>query len=78
MIGIEIETFKISGGALLKKQRIKKEKRKQEFLLNHHSSKFVSKKSQKLRCQITGCRNGAVTLLGKKKVCQNHGKKEVI
>lgn len=54
-----------------------KTKKQEEFLLNHPDSKFVGNKSQKLRCQINGCRNGAVTLLGKKKVCRNHSKKEV-
>ncbi|MFH1956022.1 MAG: hypothetical protein ABIJ28_00005, partial [Patescibacteria group bacterium] len=58
-----------------KVKKRKKENRCCEFLLNHHSSKFVSDKSKKLRCQITGCREGAVTLLGKKKVCQTCFKK---
>jgi len=71
VVGINIEIFKILGGILLKDKKIKQ----QNFLLKHHSSKFVSNKSQKLRCQITGCREGATTLLGKKKVCQTCFKK---
>lgn len=78
---------------MLKRQRIKKEKRKwkhrkwtefknktkrerqMDFFLNHPSSKFVANLSQKLRCQTTGCRETAVTLKGKKKVCVNCSKK---
>ena len=46
-----------------------KEARRRDFLLSHKSSRFVSNLSVKLRCQIKGCRDGAVTLKGCIKVC---------
>lgn len=46
-----------------------KEERRQDFFFNHPDSYGTSNKVRKLRCQITGCRNAAVTMKGKKKVC---------
>lgn len=61
--------------SLLEREKIKKEKekleRREQFLLKHSQSRFVSDKSQKLRCQTKGCRNGAVTFKGKKRTCRD-------
>lgn len=55
-----------------KNDRKEKEARRRDFLLNHKSSKFISNLSVKLRCQIKGCRDGAVTLRKSIKACSSH------
>jgi len=51
-----------------------KEERRRKFLLIHCYLQCSTNTSRKLKCQVKGCHNGAITLKGKIKVCHIHCK----
>jgi hypothetical protein len=51
-----------------------KEERRKIFLLNCNHSKHVTNLADKLRCQIKGCHDGAITFRRKIKVCDRCNK----